>query len=142
MNALLLAADVENLAVPEVGWAAIAPLLVMIGGALTLTIGGSLLRGPKAQRFYGPFAALVAVVAGLAAIPQWHKVQDEGAFVTLAGAVGIDGFSLFAIFVIAAGTALSCLFLDGYLHREQLDGVEAYVLVLLSATGGQARVRV
>ena len=108
----------------------------MFGIIYVLLVGGSLLRGPKAQRLYAPFAALVALAAGLAAIPQWHKVQDEGAFVTLAGAVGIDGFSLFSIFVIAAGTVLACLFLDGYLAREELGGIEAYVLVLLSATGG------
>lgn len=135
MTPLLLAAEVEKLNVPKVGWAAIAPILIIIGGAIVLLVGGALLPGAKARKFYGPLAALVAIASGIAAIPQWHKVQDSGPFTTIAGAVGIDGFSIFAIFVIAAGAALSCLFLDGYLEREGLQGIEAYVLVLLSASG-------
>jgi NADH-quinone oxidoreductase subunit N len=55
--------------------------------------------------------------------------------VTLAGAIGIDGFSLFATFVICAGTFLAILFADGYLAREELTGIEVYVLFLLSAAG-------
>lgn len=135
MSSVLFAAQAGDLAVPQVGWAAIAPILILIGGALVLLVGGALLPGPKARRFYGPLAALVAVASGVSAVPQWHKVQDHGAFTTIAGAVGIDGFSVFAIFVIAAGAALACLFLDGYLEREDLQGIEAYVLVLLSSSG-------
>lgn len=126
---------IHKLALPDVSWAALAPILILSGGALVLLVGGSLLRGPKARRFYGPFAALVALVAGASAIPQWHKVQDHGAFTTVAGMVGIDGFSMFVAFVVCAALFLSVLFIDGYLVREDLVGIEPYVLLLLSATG-------
>jgi NADH-quinone oxidoreductase subunit N len=126
---------IEKLHIPTVSWAAIAPFLLLTGGAIVLLVGGSLLRGPVARRLYGPFAALVALAAGISGIPQWHKVQDHGAFVTLAGAVGIDGFSLFATFTICAALFLSVLFIDGYLVREELVGVEPYVLLMLSAAG-------
>jgi NADH-quinone oxidoreductase subunit N len=61
---------------------------------------------------------------------------DRGPFATLDGAVGVDGFSVFATVVIAAGVVLAALLVDGYLRREDLDGVEPYVLLLLSASGG------
>ena len=93
---------IEKLDIPTVSWAAIAPFLFLTGGAIVLLVGGSLLRGPVARRLYGPFAALVALAAGISGIPQWHKVQDHGSFVTLAGAVGIDGFSLLATFTVCA----------------------------------------
>jgi NADH-quinone oxidoreductase subunit N len=39
-------------------------------------------------------------------------------------------------FVLAAALVLAALLIDDYLRREDLEGVEAYVLLLLSATGG------
>ena len=137
MNLLLAAAQppIEKLQIPHVIWSAIAPFLILVGGAIVLLVGGSLLRGDIAKRGYAPFAALVALAAGLSAIPQWHKVQAHGAFVTLAGAYGIDGFSLFSTCVICAAAFLAVLFADGYLVREELVGVEPYVLLLLSASG-------
>ncbi len=137
MNLLALLADppIHKIDLPSVAWSALAPIVILVAGALVLLIGGSLLRGPRARRCYGPYSALVALAAGLAAIPQWHKVSDHGAFVTVAGMVGIDGFSLFTTFTVCAALFLSVLFADGYLQREGLDGVEVYVLLLLSATG-------
>jgi NADH-quinone oxidoreductase subunit N len=61
---------------------------------------------------------------------------DRGPFSTLAGAVGVDGFSTFLTVVIAASVILTALLIDDYLRREELQGVEAYVLLLLSASGG------
>ena len=52
-----------------------------------------------------------------------------------AGAVGVDGFSLFLTIVICASVILAALLADGYLRREGLDGPELYVLMLLSAVG-------
>lgn len=138
MNLLtILAAQppMQKLALPSVNWAALAPFLILAGGAIVLLVAGSLLRGPRARRWYGPFTALVALAAGLATIPQWHHVQDHGAFTTVAGMVGIDGFSLFATATICAALFLAVLFIDGYLVREDLVGVEPFVLLMTSATG-------
>lgn len=135
LTVLLAEQKVTPIDLPKVNWGALAPVLVLIGGALVLLVGGSLLRGPRARRCYGPFSALVALVAGAATIPQWHHVQDHGAFTTVAGMFGVDGFSLFATATICAALFLAVLFIDGYLVREDLVGVEPFVLLMTSAAG-------
>ncbi len=135
LAALFADPPVAEFDTPSVDWAALSPILILVGGALVLMIAGSLLRGPKARKVYGPYSALVALAAGLATIPQWHRVQDDGAFATIAGSVGIDGFSLFATATICAGVFLAVLFLDGYLVREELSGIEPFVLLLIAASG-------
>lgn len=125
--------------VPEVEWEALAPVLVLVGGALVLLTLSALV--PRRRHPDGAYAAFT-VVAGLAAIavavPLWQRVQDadRGPFSAVAGAVGVDGFSVFATVVICSSVVLAALLADGYLRREGLDGPELYVLVLLSASGG------
>jgi len=61
----------------------------------------------------------------------------EGGPVAVFGAqYGIDGFALVFGGVIALAVALTALLLDSYLRREGIDGVEMYVLLMLSAAGG------
>jgi NADH-quinone oxidoreductase subunit N len=121
---------------PNVSWYALTPFLVLVAGSLVVLVLGALLRTEPVRRAFAPLTALIAIAAGITAIPLWHKVSDHGAYTTIAGSVGIDGFSLFLTFVICAGTALAALFADGYLRREGLEGPEVYVLMLLSASGG------
>ena len=79
-----------------------------------------------------------AGVAIGAAVPLWQRVQDpdRGPFSTLAQAVGVDGFSVFATITICCAVVLAALLLDGWLRREEMEGAEPYVLLLLSASGG------
>ena len=49
---------------------------------------------------------------------------------------GVDGFALVFGGVIALAVVLTALLLDNYLRREGIDGVEMYVLLMLSAAGG------
>ena len=138
MHALgLLAAEppIHKINLPHVNWAALAPVLILMGGAIVLLVAGSLLRGPAARRLYAPVAALIALAAGFSTVPQWHHVQDHGPFTTVAGMVGVDGFALFATATVCAALFLAILFMDGYLVRENLVGIEAYVLLLISASG-------
>jgi NADH-quinone oxidoreductase subunit N len=138
----LLSQPIED-APDEIGrvaveWGAIAPILVLVGGALLLLGADALKRRTPID---GTYALVTTVVAGAAiatAVPQWQRVQDvdRGPYSTLAGAVGVDGFSLFATFVIAAAVILGALLLDGWLRRERMQGCEPYVLMLLSAAGG------
>jgi NADH-quinone oxidoreductase subunit N len=123
---------------PGVDWGALAPVLVLVGGALVLMVVSSFARDRRSTRGYTIFTCLVALGAIGAAIPLWLEVNDDdrGAFSTLAGSVGVDGFSTFVTFLLAAAVILAALFVDDYLRREGLEGVEAYVLLLLSATGG------
>jgi NADH-quinone oxidoreductase subunit N len=121
-----------------IAWAAITPMLVLVGGALLILAVDSLApRRPVA----GTYALATVATAGSAimmAVPLWQRVTDvdRGPFSTLSEAVGVDGFSIFATFVICAAVILGALLFDGWLRREEMDGVEPYVLMLLSASGG------
>ncbi|MFZ6005861.1 MAG: NADH-quinone oxidoreductase subunit N [Actinomycetota bacterium] len=122
----------------DVAWSAIAPTLVLIGGALLLLVADALKRRIPIAGSY----ALVTVVTGGGAMafaaPLWVRVQDaeRGPFSTLANAVGVDGFAVFSTFVLGAAVILGALLFDGWLRREDMDGAEPYVLMLLSASGG------
>lgn len=121
---------------PEIIWSAIAPnLVLMLGGVLLLTVV-SVVRGRLPRWFHSAWTVAVAMLAFAAIVPLWARVQDEGASTVMAGAVGLDGFSLFITGVICIAVALAALLLDGYLRREHLEGPEWYVLVMLSASGG------
>jgi NADH-quinone oxidoreductase subunit N len=130
--------EVQPIEAVDVAWSGLTPLLILVGGALVLMIAGALSRRPWLPGGYALFTTVVAGAAIATAVPLWQRVQDDerGPFSTLAGAFGVDGFSLFATVVIAASVILGALLLDDYLRREGLEGSEAYVLMMLSASGG------
>lgn len=121
---------------PDVEWSAIMPNLVLMVGAVLLVTLVSLLRGRTPSWLPTTWTVLTAVVASVALFPLWSRVQDDGAQTVMAGAIGLDGFSLFVTGVICISVVLAALLLDGYLRREDLVGAEWYVLLLLSASGG------
>jgi NADH-quinone oxidoreductase subunit N len=130
--------ELDPISTPHVDWWALGPVLALVGGALLLLLLVAFVRG---RLFPGAYALVTVASAGTAiglAVPLWRRVHDadRGPFATLDGAVGVDGFSVFAVVVIAAGVILAALLVDGYLRREDLDGVEPYALLLLSASGG------
>jgi NADH-quinone oxidoreductase subunit N len=122
----------------DVAWSAVAPILVLVGGALLLLAASSLTTRRPLKGSYALFTTVTAGGAIVAAVPLWNRVQDDerGPFSTLAQAVGVDGFSVFATVTICVAVILGALLLDGWLRREDLDGAEPYVLMLLSASGG------
>jgi NADH-quinone oxidoreductase subunit N len=135
---------------PSIAWDALIPLLILgVGGLVLLTIT-SLVKGRIFRSFYALYTIVIASAAIVAVLPLWARVQGwtellwfdlehsdgTGPFSTAAGAVGVDGFSLFVTAVIAAAVIVAALFADDYLRREDLDGPEFYVLILLSAFGG------
>jgi NADH-quinone oxidoreductase subunit N len=128
--------DPGSIEMPHVDWGGLSPLLVLAGGALViLTITALGLRRPPRHTW-----CLLTVATGLgalvAAIVQWNRVDDDGAFGIVADALVVDGFSVFVTALIAVSVVLAALLADGFLRRERLDGPELYVLMLLSATGG------
>jgi len=85
-------------------------------------------------------AALTAMI-GLAALAAtwglWNqRFEIDGAFNSVGDQLAVDGFALVFTGVISAAVVLVAFLLDDYLRREQLDGVEMYVLMLFSAAGG------
>ncbi|MCU1377160.1 MAG: proton-translocating NADH-quinone oxidoreductase, chain [Acidimicrobiales bacterium] len=138
MTAALLFAQVEKVATPKLDWAATAPLLILCGAALLLLLISSLTTSRPARGTYAVITVLASAFAIGTAGVLWARVTDaeRGAFTTAAGALTVDGFSVFFIVVISLGIALSALLADDYLRRENLDGPELYVLMLLSGAGG------
>ena len=128
----------QRVASVGVAWSGIAPILALVGGALLLLGADALARRKPLEGSYALVTAVAAAAAIVLAVPLWQRVQDpdQGPFSTLRDAIGIDGFSVFAMIVICAAVILGALFLDGWLRREGMDGAEPYVLMLLSASGG------
>ena len=133
-----LPVDPSPIDTPTVDWAAEAPLLILVVGALALMLISAFVRSRRSTVPYTALTCLIALGAIGSVVPLWREVQDpdRGPFSTLAGAVGVDGFSLFVTVVLAVAVILSALLIDDYLRRESLEGVEPYVLLLLSAAGG------
>ena len=130
--------DPTPITMPGIDWWALGPMLALVGGALVLMLLSTFFRS---RLFTGAYALVTVASAGTAiglAVPLWRRVQDagRGPYSTLDGAVGVDGFSVFATVVIASGVILAALLFDGYLRRERLEGIDAYALLLLSASGG------
>jgi NADH-quinone oxidoreductase subunit N len=124
---------------PHVDWLAITPVLILAGAALLLMLVSSfVVRRGAAVGGYTAITVLAALAVVGVSVPLWRQVQDpdRGPFSTFQGAVGVDGFSVFLTVVLAASVVLAALFIHDYLRREDMRGVEPYVLVLLSAAGG------
>jgi NADH-quinone oxidoreductase subunit N len=144
MNVLLafvsqpLPDDPTPIDTPTVDWWALGPMLALVVGALLLMLLTSFVRSHLFPGAYALVTCAAALTAVGLSVPLWKRVQDadRGPFTALDGALGVDGFSVFATVVLAAGVVLAALLIDGYLRREGLDGVEGYVLLLLSASGG------
>src|SRR3546814_20095400 len=89
---------VEALPRVDVAWSAIAPVLILVGGALLLLVVGSLARR---EPLHGPYALATTVIAGGAtatAVGLWDRLQDEarGPFTTLADSYASDVSSTFS----------------------------------------------
>jgi NADH-quinone oxidoreductase subunit N len=135
---------------PTVDWSALLPLVILMVGALLLLTITSLVKRRSLGSFYAVYTIAVASAAIVAVLPVWARVQGwskllwidqshpdgTGAFTTVGGAIGIDGFGLFVTIVILAAVVIGALLADDYLRREGLEGPELYVLMMLSAAGG------
>ncbi|MGH9122513.1 MAG: NADH-quinone oxidoreductase subunit N [Acidimicrobiales bacterium] len=118
-----------------VAYRSIAPMLVMAGGALLL-LGLSAII-PKRTR-PGLWPLLTMGIGGAAAIVsawEWSDVHKHGGSITVGGQVVYDEFTVFFTLLVGVATVLAGLFSDSYLRRENLDGVEAYALILLAGAG-------
>jgi NADH-quinone oxidoreductase subunit N len=120
-----------------VAYRSILPILVLaIGALLLLTISAVL---PKRSRpgLYAWLTALISVGAGGVSLWQWSDLHSKRhpPEVTIGGQIFYDKFSVFFMLLISIATLLGALVSDSYLRREGLDGVEAYVLMLMAATG-------
>lgn len=133
---LAQAAGLPDLEFPEVAYSALSPILIFIGAALVLLLISSLSVSRSRPGVYATFMLLTCALAGAGTFVNWGRVVDDGPQTVVAGALVIDGFSVFVILVIIIATALAGLVADPYMRRENINGPELPVLMLLSASGG------
>ena len=101
MNALNVLAH-ESIQTPSVAWTGLLPIIILAAaGVLLLTIC-SLFPEKVTNKFASVYTQLAAVAALSSTFSLWEKVQNktEGPYSTLAGAFGIDGFSIFVTMLI------------------------------------------
>ena len=132
----MMLAEVEKLATPSVEWSVMTPVLILLTGAVLLMVIGALTpRRPKVP-WHAGFTIVTGVAAIVAAVPLWWRVRDDGPISAVAGAVRVDGLSLYLGVAICCSVVLAAFLTQGYLKRERLEGPDLYVLMLLSAAGG------
>jgi NADH-quinone oxidoreductase subunit N len=135
---VIAAVSVTDLATPRMDWAAAAPLLILCGAALALLLVSALTPSKPARGTYAFLTAAACAGAIASSAGLWARITDShrGVFTTAAGALTVDGFSVFFIVVISLGIGLAALLADDFLRREDLDGPELYVLLLFAGAGG------
>ncbi|MEM7274878.1 MAG: NADH-quinone oxidoreductase subunit N [Actinomycetota bacterium] len=135
ISTMLAQTEVESI-VPDIAWSLLAPLLVIsIGGIILITIT-SVAPALKGRGFPAGFTILTAALAFAWLRPLWTRIGEDGPQSIVGDALAVDRFSIFVWGVICVSVFLVAALLDGYLRRENLDGPEWYVLVLMSAAGG------
>ena len=132
-------AEIPQAEIPDIQWLPLIPHLVMAGAAVVLLTIVSLAgrRLPRLVRL-GLDGGSRAGGAGYRHSGVAAGLEQEGTSSTIAGSIGVDGFSVFIIALLACTVVLTALVADGFLQREGLDGPAFYVLLMLSATGGIA----
>jgi NADH-quinone oxidoreductase subunit N len=133
-----LVAQAAPLDLPDVEYSKFLPILILIGGALGILVVAALVGRRVAEGLWTVLSLATAAAAGLATVPMWDDILDrqKGISNAVAGALRIDGFSVWFTLVICSAVALFSLMADGYVQRERLGGPEIHVLALLSASGG------
>lgn len=119
----------------SVAYRSIAPMVILAVGALVLLAVSAVL--PKRPRvgLYPALTSAIGSLALLAAVLQWFDGAAKAGTVEIGGQIFYDRFSVLFLILISTAVILSSMATDSYLRREGLDGVEAYVLMLMSATG-------
>jgi NADH-quinone oxidoreductase subunit N len=128
--------ELGPLRTPEIPYSDLGPVIILVTGAMLMLTYVSLVRRRPPAGTWAVFTLGTAGSAMASAAWLWGDVRDEGPRLAFADAVSIDGFTVFFFIVIAAAIGLAALLAESYLRRENLDGVEFYVLALLSGSGG------
>jgi NADH-quinone oxidoreductase subunit N len=118
---------------PSIDWYLISPLLVLLGGALVLLLGGAVTpRWPR-----GMHALLTAVIAGAALVLVGLKWGDLATPQLLVGdALVADRFGVLATGAMLLSLLMVTLVLNDHLERSNDDAPEPFGLMLTSVIGG------
>jgi NADH-quinone oxidoreductase subunit N len=125
----------ETLVGPSIDWFGLSPLLVLLGGALVLLVVAALT--PTWPR--GLYSFFTATTAGAALVLSAIIAADElpwrGPTELVAGALTLDGISMFVTITLCASLILATLVNDDYLRRENILAPEVHGLALLATVG-------
>jgi NADH-quinone oxidoreductase subunit N len=133
---LAVVAQAVPLDLPNVEYSRFLPIMILIGGALGILVVGALVGRRVAEAWWTVLSVATAGAAGIASAWLWNDIQEDGPSTAVAGALRIDGFSVWFALAICSSVVLFSLMADGYVQRERLGGPEIHVLALLSASGG------
>ncbi|MDQ3680411.1 MAG: NADH-quinone oxidoreductase subunit N [Actinomycetota bacterium] len=122
------------LELPAVEYSAMAPHLILIGGALVLLVWVSMVRR-RPPWAWPAFTVVVGLASLVASWLLWLDVDRKGPRPAVAGAIVVDGYAVFFLVTVSAIVVLGALMGEAYLKREEVRGPEFYVLMLLSASG-------
>ena len=129
-----------------VAYRSILPILVLTIGALLLLAISAVLPKRSWPGLYPALTAVIGLLSTAASVWQWYDVgtitpqslstpQGVDRYLTIGEQVFYDRFSVLFMILISVATVLGAIVSDSYLRREGLDGVEAYVLMLMAGTG-------
>ncbi len=124
-----------TVAIPQIHYLALAPVLILFGASLALLVASALTRAAMSTRLINGVTLLAALGALVSTFFQWSFVAHHGATTTVAHAIVLDGFSVVASGTIAVGLAMATLVAHDWSIRERLRGADYQILALASASG-------
>lgn len=124
----------QQLELPKVEYSAMAPHLILIGGALVL-LGWVAVVRRRPDWAWAAFTVVVGLASLVASWLLWTDVDGNGPRTAVAESIVVDGYAVFFLVTVSAIVVLGALMGQAYLKREEGRGPEFYVLMLLSASG-------
>lgn len=122
-----------GLSAPDIQWAQLVPLLVLLGGACVLllsTLAGSL------PRWVAPSLTIATTFAALVvSAVRWNELYYNKGTYLVADAIAEDRFSIFATIVILVAVVCAALLMSSHHDNANGDALENYALLLTSAIG-------
>lgn len=128
-------AQLSTFEAPSIDWWALTPQMILIGAALSIMLITSLSPKPVPGWVSTFITVSAAIAAGVVAWWLWNDVLDDGPSSTVAGAFGVDGFSLFFTILTMMAVVGTALVGDAYVEREGMAAPEFHALLLTTATG-------
>ena len=135
---------------PTIEWYALAPYIVLLGGALVLLLVGALTpRWPRG--WYAMLTASTAGAAGVIAALQFATLADEAPRTLVKGALAHDRFGLLAVIALCVAVVFTSMTTsdaaDGDSSQSadggaspSRDSLEPYSLILTAAIGAAVMV--
>ena len=121
--------------VPSISYFTMAPMLVLFVGSVLLMAAASLLPHRLPEVVSTATSVLLGLGALVVSILQWDHLIRHGSSSTVAGALVLDGFSVFVNITVSCAVILTALVAHDYLARLKFDSAEFHILALLSASG-------